>query len=96
MDDYTAHGFDLRDFGSPESAANGDEIFFTDAVSNSVFHMERMSDTCVWFCITARDSVTGKERQLHVNLVSDSPIKMRVQDLPDKEYDTPEIQKLKR
>ena len=77
------------------SARRRDEIVWTCPVSNSNFHLERMDDTVVWFCITARDPTTGKERQLHVNLCSDTAIKIVLQELPQEEWDTPEVQKQK-
>lgn len=93
MNEITMHGFILRDFANDKSPTDGDEIVFIDPVSNSSFHMERMNDGAIWFCITARDPATGKERHLHINLVSKSPIRMAIQDLPDTETDTPDVQK---
>lgn len=93
MDEFQVAGFIFRDFGDGDSPTDGDEIVWTDPVSGSNFHLERMDDGVVWFCITARDPATGKERYLHVNLCSDTPIKVVLQDLPEMEYDTPEVQK---
>lgn len=87
--------FEFRDFRNDNGPTDGDEILWTDPVSNSAFHLERMADNAVWFCITARDPAAGTERQLHVNLVAGAggDIRISLQDLPDEEHPTPEVQK---